>query len=925
MPSGLVACRMCDVTRFSLGAFRVCEPLGISCDVRTLLGFFLVSAATDTMNPLGHLNLHRLPPASASISPPTLHPLRGEGSSSHPESAPPLHDLADSDRAVSNSVYIVSLRSAPPVLAYRGGIASFPATAPPAPSARVASAFSALHSATDRFSGALGGRIRKEWARQRGKWRGKGKALVQSAKARQFAAFLQRQQRNVAASAGVPPASILHSYRYLSNGFAARLSPAQVRRLQRHPAVARVRASVRLYPATTHSPAFLKLPSSLWNESRGGLAGVSAGVGGAEGVQSKGEGVVIGVIDSGIWPEHPSFASQPGVSSPSVPSTFAGACETTGDFEACTGKVVGARTIHAAFDAEGGSIDLTVDYLSPRDSYSHGSWCAGAAAGNSGVDITGKTGQLIGAASGMAPGALLSIYKVLWRSSARDASAPLADVKAAVEQAILDGVDVISISLAGLYDYTDYFTDVSYLNALRAGVVMVMAAGNDGRPPTAWASWRTVSNFSPFYLTVGASSIGRQFSATLTMGNKKTLVGAGLGGDARTAAGLPLIDGATARLGGTYEGKYCFEGGLDPSMIAGKIVVCVRGTAFIWQKVQEVTRGGGLAMILINDPKGESNLYDNIPSSVPVLHLTAADGATLLAYMKKTRGATASMPASFTIRQLPGHPMIASFSSSGPLVDPTDSPTQPYPTNDILKPDLVAPGLSLWSAAAGSLENAGTVTFGLLSGTSMATPHAAGVAALVVQRNPTWSPAQVMSAMMTTAATTNNIAKPILLESGAPATPWEMGSGQLNPPGLLDPGLTYDMDAQDLVDFLAGQDMGLTRSLFKNSTLRPLAPANLNRAVISVSRVEKSATVTRTVTNVGNTVSNYTAKVVPPSGVKVVVTPSFFSIGVGDSVTYSVTFTVTKQSPKFSYGSLTWVDKLGHAVKSVLAVQPLRR
>ncbi|CAI5503048.1 unnamed protein product [Closterium sp. Naga37s-1] len=727
-------------------------------------------------------------------------------------------------RSVSNSVYIVSLRSAPPVLAYRGGFAGFPATAPPAPSARVASAFSALHSATDRFSGALGGRIRKEWERQRGKWRGKGKALVRSAKARQFSAFLKRQQRNVAASAGVPPASILHSYRYLSNGFAARLSPAQVRRLQRHPAVARVRASVRLYPATTHSPAFLKLPSSLWNASRGGLAGGSAGV--AEGAQSKGEGVVIGVIDSGIWPEHPSFASQPGVPSPSAPSTFAGACETTGDFEACTGKVVGARAIYSAFTAERGSIDLTVDYLSPRDSFNHGSW---AAAGNSGVDVTGKTGQLIGAASGMAPGALLSIYKVLWRSSAHDASAPLADVKAAVEQAILDGVDVISISLAGLYDFTDYFTDVSYLNALRAGVVMVMAAGNDGRPPTAWASWRTVSNFSPFYLTVGASSIGRQFSAVVTMGNRKSLVGAGMGGDARTAAGLPLIDGTTARLGGTYEGKYCFDGGLDPSMIAGKIVVCVRGTAFIWQKVQEVTRGGGLAMILINDPKGDSNLYDNIPSTVPVLHLTAKDGAALLAYMKKTRGvpappispllptlspssATASIPASFTIRQLPGHPVIASFSSSGPLADPADSPAHPYPTNDILKPDLVAPGLSLWSAAGGSLEDAGMVTFGLLSGTSMATPHVAGVAALVVQRNPTWSPAQVMSAMMTSAATTNNIAKPILLESGALATPWEMGAGQINPPGLLDPGLTYDMSAQDLLNFLAGQDMGLTLS-----------------------------------------------------------------------------------------------------------------
>ncbi|CAI7813823.1 unnamed protein product [Closterium sp. NIES-54] len=433
-----------------------------------------------------------------------------------------------------------------------------------------------------------------------------------------------------------------------------------------------------------------------------------------------------------------------------------------------------------------------------------------------------------------------------------------------------------------------------------------------------------LSNFSPFYLTVGASSIGRQFSAVVTMGNKKSLAGAGMGGDARTAAGLPLIDGTTARLGSSYElhphplhvchpllphtiqGKYCFEGGLHPSMIAGKIVVCVRGMAYIWQKMQEVTSGGGLAMIVINDPKGESNLYNNIPASVPVLHLMAKDGAALLAYMNKTRGATASIPTSFTVHQLPGHPVIASFSSSGPL-----SLTNAAPTNDILKWDLVTPGISLWSAAGGSLGNAAMVAFPLLSGTSMAMPHVVGVAALVVQRNPMWSPAQVMSAMMTSAATTNDLGKPIFLASGVTAMPWEMGAEQLNPPGLLDPGLTYDMGAQDLLNFLAGQDMGLTRSLFRNFTLRAIAPANLNRPVIAVLRVKRSATVTRTVTHVANTASNYTATVVPPPGVKVMVNPLSFTIGVGESVTYNVTFTITNQSPMFSFDMGGFVGSCG--------------
>ncbi|CAI7743599.1 unnamed protein product [Closterium sp. NIES-53] len=802
----------------------------------------------------------------------------------------------DGEGVQSSSVYIVTLRSAQPVLSYQGGIAGIAATAPPALSGAAKTALNGMRNF-----------FRRHHLRPRPQLRTRA--------AKQLEVYLRKQQRYIAETVGVPQKNILHSYQYLRHGFAARLSPAQVRRLQRHPAVGRVRASVRLYPATTHSPAFLKLPSSLWNAS-----------GGAEG-EGAGEGVVIGLIDSGIWPEHPSF-NNPSKTFGAPPPKWAGKCEDTGDFEAakaCGGKIVGAQSFWDAVVGSDGEIDQTTDFMSPRDSKGHGSWCAGAAAGNGGVQVTASNGQSLGFASGMAPRARLAVYKVLWRLTGGEEVAALADVQAAVEQAVLDGVDVISISLAGIYENSDYFDDVDYLNAIKAGVVIVVAAGNAGRPPSAW-SYRTLSNFSPYYLTVGASSIGRRYTTALTLSNGFTVSGGGMGGSKVTAAGVPIILGRKGLLANhdNIEGDYCYPSSLDASKVAGKMVVCVNGKSWVWEKVKEVVGAGGVGIVLVNDEQGEPYVRDNYDSPIPVVHLTAADGAKLRRALKAIRNPTAVLPETFTVATLPGAPVIASFSSSGPVQIPSITPSHALPTNDILKPDIVAPGLSLWAASVGSIDDPGVVSFGLASGTSMATPHAAGVAALVVQRNPTWSPAQVMSAMMTSAATTNDLGKPIVLESGVTATPWEMGAGQLNPPGLLDPGLTYDMSAQDLLNFLAGQNGTAAMKIFKESTFNAIPAYNLNRPSISVSRLLVSVMVFRTVTNVADVESTYTAQVVPPPGVRVTVVPSSFTIAKDQSVVYSVTLTVTRSSARFVFGSITWVDELGHSVKSVIAVQPLK-
>ncbi|CAI5520673.1 unnamed protein product [Closterium sp. Naga37s-1] len=310
-----------------------------------------------------------------------------------------------------------------------------------------------------------------------------------------FTRFLEASHRSLLQSLKIPSSAIFHS-------FAAQLTAAEVRRLKLHPAVADVERDRTVRVTSVHSPEFLKLDSSLWP---------------ANGGQSNaGEGVIIGVIDTGIWPEHPSFSNpdQNGVPYSAAPVRWRGVCSTTDDFTACNGKVVGAR----------------------------------AAAGNGGVEVT-TGGRTYGTASGMAPRARLAIYKALWNTVTSEGVGSFSDLVAAAENAVADGVDVISCSWGGPLPL--YFQDLPYLRGLKAGMVTAFAAGNSGRPPYSKFMWGTLSTASPFYLTVGArsapqslpppttalsrSTMGRDYKAVVTLGDGTTLTGRSLGGNTATA------------------------------------------------------------------------------------------------------------------------------------------------------------------------------------------------------------------------------------------------------------------------------------------------------------------------------------------------------------------------------------------------------
>ncbi|CAI6002115.1 unnamed protein product [Closterium sp. NIES-64] len=364
-----------------------------------------------------------------------------------------------------------------------------------------------------------------------------------------FTRFLEASHRSLLQSLKIPSSAIFHSYTYLMNSFAAQLTAAEVRRLKLHPAVADVERDRTVRVTSVHSPQFLKLDSSLWP---------------ANGGQSNaGEGVIIGVIDTGIWPEHPSFSNPVSPNTPPSPtleartplllqpfphiynvplSSFApplsqmdkngvpysaapvrwrGVCSTTDDFTACNGKVVGARFFLKGLEQVDRKLDTEYDYRSPRDITQHGTWCAGAAAGNTGVEVTVR-GRTYGTASGMAPRARLAVYKAMWTTVMAGGVGAFSDLVAAAETAVADGVDILSCSWGVLPPM--YFQDLPFLRGLKAGVVTAFAAGNDGRP-SSMSLFGTISSPAPFYLTVGASTMGREYKAVLTLGDGTTFIG----------------------------------------------------------------------------------------------------------------------------------------------------------------------------------------------------------------------------------------------------------------------------------------------------------------------------------------------------------------------------------------------------------------
>jgi hypothetical protein len=610
--------------------------------------------------------------------------------------------------------------------------------------------------------------------------------------------------------------------------------------------------------------------------------------GGAWSQRFVGDRIIIGVVDSGIRPESPSFSETPAANPdgtgvhPFGGIPFHGICQTGEQFDAndCNNKLIGARFYHAGFGTEA-ELRATIpyEYVSPLDVDGHGTHTSSTAGGNWGVPVE-VNGGIIGHISGMAPRARIAMYKACWGfGEDPEAGCYSVDTVAAIDQAVADGVDVINYSISGTSDNFLDPVEVAFLFAADAGVFVAASAGNDGPGAS------TANHPSPWLTTVAAGTHDRTFTAELTLGNGAVYSGASL--QPSGTPSLPMVySGSIPAAGATVaDAALCFPGSIDPAQAAGKMVVCDRGVSARVEKSQVVADAGGLAMVLVNVTPSTLNADIH---AVPSIHVDDVAGAAIKAYVA---GASPTGSLSPGVQGIDANaPEVAGFSSRGPT------------TGDILKPDITAPGVDVLAAYS---PDHGGHSFDFLSGTSMSSPHIAGIAAVIMSAHRTWSPAMVKSALLTTAADIRGFG------------PFDEGSGQVTPNSALQPGLIYDADFDDYVAFLCG-----TGQLGGCDDIA-IDPSDLNTPNISIGDLAGSQTVTRTVTNVGSA-GTFRARVQAPRGVNVTVSPTSLVIPEGGSASYTVTFERTTAAlGQYAIGSLQWTSR-NVRVRSVIAVRPVQ-
>lgn len=566
-------------------------------------------------------------------------------------------------------------------------------------------------------------------------------------------------------------------------------------------------------------------------------------------------------------------------------------------------------------------MDESTESRSPRDTEGHGTHTASTAAGSL-VANASFYQYAPGEARGMAAKARIAAYKICWSLGCFDS-----DILAAMDQAIQDGVHVISLSVGATGYAPEYDHDsiaIGAFSAVQHGVLVSCSAGNSGPGPF------TSVNIAPWILTVGASTIDREFPADAVLGDGKVLGGVSL------YSGKPLGD---TKLPLVYAGdagsRYCYSGKLNESEVAGKIVLCDRGGNARVEKGSAVKIAGGVGMILANiKGNGEELIAD--AHLIPATMIGETAGDKIREYIRTGQSPTATIEFLGTvIGTSPAAPKVAAFSSRGPN----------HLTAEILKPDVIAPGVNIlaaWTGASGPTDldiDPRRVEFNIISGTSMSCPHASGLAALLRKAHPDWTPAAIKSALMTTAYNVDDSGEDIGdLATGKESTPFIDGAGHVDPNRALDPGLVYDIVPKDYTAFLCAIGYDSQRiSVFAREPVSSssceqqgfASPGDLNYPSFSIVFGSASTGVVkykRTVTNVGSTVDAvYEVKIDSPSDVEVSVSPSKLVFSEQDrTLSYEITFSsLGFRLPGLSsasFGSIEWSDG-SHRVRSPIAVR----
>jgi hypothetical protein len=616
------------------------------------------------------------------------------------------------------------------------------------------------------------------------------------------------------------------------NGFAVRLSEAQQALLADQPGVASIEAdAIRPMAGRTSLAAVRGAAAS--PRLRGGA------------------GVVIGVVDSGIAPESPAFAEVPGLGAD--PDDFAGACA-EGDgwtAEDCTRKIVGARWYVDGFGADR---VRSSESLSPRDALGHGTQVSSVAAGNAGVSVR-VDDRDAGFFGGVAPQARIAAYKACWGApDPADDGCSTADVVSAVDAAVGDGVDVLSLALAG-GERIDTL-QVALLGAAEADVVVLGAAGNSGA--SAYAA-----HAAPWVTTVGAA-VGRMSRGRVTLPGGRSWDG---GGRPATVQGRAVLAQDAAAPGASRrEAGQCRLGALDSRLVADRVVVCQRGAIGRIDKSESVAQAGGRAMVLVNRRPGSvtADLH-----SVPTVHLSASAGRTFSRWVSRHPDTRVTVS---RVAGDPGTRRTARWSAAG----------DPRATS--VKPDAVADG----DAVLGALPESTGSTWGVFSGSSAATAHASGLAALVIGEHPDWSASVVRSLLATSA---RPIPGSSVLEQGAGALPSRAPTAHL------------------ALEVAPAQWRRAMRrhSLARLNTTSLLMPARQRRAV-------------RTVTNIGTRPEYFSVTTRGFSSHRVQVQPLAVRLAPGESADFTITVSGPRAPGRLDDGMLVWLGARGGVTRVPVAL-----
>ncbi|XP_047331639.1 subtilisin-like protease SBT4.3 [Impatiens glandulifera] len=665
--------------------------------------------------------------------------------------------------------------------------------------------------------------------------------------------------------------SLLHTYKADFNGFVAMLTKDEYHRISLMKEVVSIFPNRNNYLYTTRSWDFIGFHET----SRRVLS-----------VESD---IIVGIIDTGIWPELNNFRDT-GLGPP--PHKWKGSCRGLINFT-CNNKIIGARYYNRKGDF------TETDIKSPRDTNGHGTHIASTIAGNP-ISSASFSGLGKGTARGGVPSSRIAVYKVCWSNNI----CADADILAAFDDAIKDGVDIISISNGNDYNanYLDDSIAIGSFLAMGKGILTTMAGGNDGPEIS------TVTNVAPWAITVAASTIDRRFFTKLKLGNHATFQGDTVN-TFDSNGFLPLVYGGdvpnkTLNISGAVS-RFCQINSLDAKLVKGKIVLCDQ----LNSGAGALSAGATGMVIRANGPKDNALVFP-----LPATYVDDKVGHDIMNYINTTRNPIASiLKSNEAIDEFA--PYIAFMSSRGPNTL----------TYSILKPDLCAPGIGILGAWTKGVQiDKRRLPYNVLSGTSIATPHVAAAAAYVKSFNPSWSPSAIKSALMTTAFMMN--------ANTSSGQEFGYGAGQINPVGAIDPGLVYDASKEDYLQLLCSlkydskQLKKLTNDVIPCSCIFLGCKTAWNLNLPSFYKnvflsTPFNVTFTRRVTNVGSASSIYNAQIVAPPALKIVVVPNklFFS-SVGQTRSFRMTVTGRLSSKqKFVSASLSWVDAT-HIVRSPIVI-----